>query len=33
MLRVRLRDGLGVGPSQPAQDLHRRLLAGTVTRR
>jgi Bacterial transcriptional activator domain len=26
-LRVRLRDGLGVGPSQPMQDLHRRLLA------
>jgi DNA-binding SARP family transcriptional activator len=33
MLRVRLRDGLGVGPSQPTQDLHRRLLAGTATRR
>jgi DNA-binding SARP family transcriptional activator len=32
-LRVRLRDGLGVGPSQPTQDLHRRLLAGTATRR
>lgn len=32
-LRVRLRDGLGVAPSQPTQDLHRRLLAGTATRR
>lgn len=33
MLRVRLRDGLGVAPSRPTQDLHRRLLAGTATRR
>jgi DNA-binding SARP family transcriptional activator len=32
-LRVRLRDGLGVAPSQPTQDLHRRLLVGTATRR
>jgi SARP family transcriptional regulator, regulator of embCAB operon len=33
MLRVRLRDGLGVAPSQPTQDLHRRLLTGTATPR
>jgi DNA-binding SARP family transcriptional activator len=33
MLRVRLRDGLGVAPSRPTQDLHRRLLAGTTTLR
>ncbi len=32
-LRVRLRDGLGVAPSQPTQDLHRRLLTGTATQR
>jgi DNA-binding SARP family transcriptional activator len=33
MLRVRLRDALGVAPSRPTQDLHRRLLAGTATPR
>jgi SARP family transcriptional regulator, regulator of embCAB operon len=33
MLRVRLRDGLGVAPSRPTQDLHRRLLAGNATLR
>jgi SARP family transcriptional regulator, regulator of embCAB operon len=33
VLRLRLRDGLGVGPSEPTKDLHRRLLAGTATRR
>jgi DNA-binding SARP family transcriptional activator len=30
MLRVRLRDGLGVAPSRPTQELHQRLLAGTA---
>jgi SARP family transcriptional regulator, regulator of embCAB operon len=32
-LRVRLRDALGVAPSKPTQELHRRLLAGTATPR